>query len=166
MTRKIIAAASLSLWLLGACTRGTAEFAATREFPGRIWERTLVPSFDYTAVSDGAKDFYVYLENTNEYPYSNIYLIVRTDKNGKLFADTLEYEMTDGRGRWLGTKVRNAYENLLVFKWNVPVRKGDSLHFEIEQATRRNDRTEGDERLPGVQRIGIVVKPHEEKQDE
>ncbi len=161
MKKIIIAVVSLSIWwALDGCSGKRIDFVRTVEFPSGNWPREEVPSFTYRPAEDGNKDFYIYLANTDDYPYSNIYLIVRTDKNGKLFVDTLEYEMADGRGRWLGVKTHNEYENLLVFKWNVPVKKDEQMKFEIEQATRKNENLEGDAYLPGIRRVGIMIKPH------
>ena len=155
----ILAVISLML-ILSACHHPASEYTAIRELHGHKWPRDSILHFEYKPLKSGNKDFFVFLANTGHYPYSNIYLIVRSTKNGKLFADTLEYEMTDGRGRWLGVKVGNDYENLLVFKWNVPVDTAETIRFELEPATRNNERLEGDTVLPGISRAGIVVKPH------
>ncbi len=146
--------------ILSACRKPASEFTAIRSLAGNAWPRDSVLRFDYRPRQGGNKDFFVFVANTNHYPYANLYLIVRSTKKGKHFADTLEYDMTDGRGRWLGVKVGNDYENLLVFKWNVPVDTAETIRFELEPATRNNERLEGDSVLPGISRVGIVVKPH------
>ena len=159
--KTLVARAAVSFVLLmAACRQPASEYTAIRELSGNKWPRDSILHFEYKPPKSGNKDFFVFLANTGHYPYANIYLIVRSTKNGKLFADTLEYEMTDGRGRWLGVKVGNDYENLLVFKWNVPVDTGETIRFELEPATRNNERLEGDSVLPGISRVGIVVKPH------
>lgn len=159
---KVPAAAVVISFLLGltACHKPVSEYAAIKKMPGHTWYRDSILHFDYRPQKKGNKDFFVFLANTNHYPYANIYLIARTYKGNKTYADTLEYEMADGRGRWLGVKVQDDYENLLVFKWNVPVDTNETIRFELESATRKNEHLEGDTALPGISRVGIIVKPH------
>jgi len=151
----------VSVWilLLAACIQEPAfEYQQMHTFPDETWHRGDTVIFHYTPTKSGRKNIYFYLENTNAYPYSNLFMIVKTRHNDQITVDTLEYKMADGYGRWLGRKVRNNIENLLVFKTGVPAEQGDSIVIIPEFATRRIDRTEGDEKLSGISRLGIIVE--------
>ncbi|NPA43426.1 MAG: gliding motility lipoprotein GldH [Chlorobi bacterium] len=140
------------------------EYRAFKTFDNERWERTDTVRFRYEARSEGLKNFYFYLENTNAYPYANLFVIARMQKNDTLTVDTLEYRMADGRGRWLGRKVRHAVENLLVYRTGVHARPGDVFEISVEPATRRIDKIEGDEYLPGIRRFGFIVENMSVKQ--
>jgi gliding motility-associated lipoprotein GldH len=160
---KIITAVSLLLWLAGACTGESLELKAYKEFPGKVWHRTDTVHFTYTANSEGLKNFYIYLENTTDYPYSNIYIIAKMQSGNKIHVDTLEYLMADGHGRWLGRKVRDVYENQLVLGTGIKTARGEKIEWELEPATRNIKNIEGDKALPGIVKIGLVVESIQQK---
>jgi len=157
--RKIIAVSLLTGLLLSGCIKEMRyEYEAFRTFDNNIWHRNDTVVFTYEPLTGGKKNVYFYLENTDAYPYANLFMIVRTQQNGKIIVDTLEYRMADSRGYWLGRKVRKNYENLLVFKTGVPVKKGEKIVITPEFATRQIDRIEGDDALPGVAKLGIIIE--------
>ena len=48
--------------------------------------------------------FFITLRNTNDYPYSNLFLFVHTHfPNGRKSRDTIECVLADRTGRWLGS---------------------------------------------------------------
>ncbi len=145
--------------LVIACSGRIYEFQSFKSFDDKIWHRNDTVSFEFVSPDDGVKNLYFYLENTEEYPYNNIFIIAKTKQDNKLTVDTLEYLMTDGHGRWLGKKIRNSVENLLVYKTNIKLEKNKKITVSLEPATRRIDRTEGDEYLPGIVKIGLIVEP-------
>ncbi len=134
------------------------EYQEFQTIPGQKWDRFNPAEFTYSPSKEGLKNFYFYLENTQEYPYNNIFIIVQTNRNNKNLVDTLEYQMADGRGRWLGRKIKNTFENLLVLKTNVRVDKNETIKFKIEPATRSIEKVEGDEKLKGIVRVGLIVE--------
>jgi len=150
---------AVSLWFMAACRfEPEFEYQAFREFPSQTWHRTDTVVFHYRPREAGPKNLYFYLENTNAYPYANIFIIARMRRGDTLQVDTLEYRMADGRGEWLGRKVRHGVENLLVYRWNRYFALDDSITVTVEPATRSIDKIEGDEQLPGVAKIGLIVQ--------
>ncbi len=157
------------IWLvLGfvSCSGRIIEYKTFKPLKNNAWYRTDTVRFQYTPEKPGLKNLYFYLENTEDYPYSNIFIIAKTRYDNKLIIDTLEYRMTDGHGRWLGKKVRNTVENLLVFKTGLQLEANRELEVSLEPATRRIDRIEGDSVLPGVAGIGLIVEPVKNFADE
>jgi gliding motility-associated lipoprotein GldH len=141
-----------------SCSNRISEYQEFVKFDDGKWDRTDTVVFHYESPSGGLKNLYFYLENTDEYPYANIFIIAKTKRQNKWIVDTLEYEMTDGHGRWLGKKVRHTVENLLVYKTNVKTEKNEKIELHLEPATRRIDRIEGDVFLPGIVRVGLIVE--------
>ncbi len=148
---------------LTACSRPEVpEYARVKRFENRAWSRSEQVRFKYRPQSAGAKNVFIFLENTTDYPYSNIFLIAKMQQGNKIQIDTFEYEMAEGNGKWLGRKVKNTYENLLVYRLNWPVKDTAEIIFELEPATRPVDQIEGDSLLKGVASVGIIVEPVKE----
>ncbi len=149
---------SVIFFFLAACHHNRYEYVRIQPLKDGKWYRTDTTSFVYVPSQSNPKNFYIYLENTHDYPYSNIYIIARLDNGQNIEVDTLEYEMADGHGRWLGRKVAGHYENLLLYKWKYPVKEGIKYRVHLEPATRNIKNTEGDAYLPGISTIGLIIK--------
>jgi gliding motility-associated lipoprotein GldH len=103
-------------------------------------------------------DAFINLRNNNQYPYSNIYLIVTSRFNHTIFEiDTLEYEMADASGRWLGSGFTDVKENKLVFKTNYVFSKKGTYQFSIKHADRKTGQVLGDAFLPGLTDVGFEI---------
>ena len=102
---------------------------------------------------------FITLRNTNEYKYSNLFLIARMDTpNGKQLIDTLEYTMATPEGEWLGTGFNDVKENKLWYKEGVRFRESGTYNFSIEHAVRKNGNITGDERLEGITEVGLRIE--------
>ncbi len=165
-TKGAVLNALIVILLLSSCKRPELpEFARTEFFKGGVWNRGARVRFVYKPVKTGKKNVFIFLENTNDYPYSNIFIIAKMQHGGQVAVDTFEYEMAEGTGKWLGRKVKNTYENLFVYKLNWPVKDTTQVVFELEPATRRVDKIEGDIRLKGVASVGIIVEAVKQNSD-
>ncbi len=149
---------SFVFFFLTACQHSSYEFVQMRSVEDGKWSRSDTTTFIYKPSQSTSKNFYIYLENTGAYPYSNIYIIAKLDNGKSIEVDTLEYEMADGHGQWLGRKVAGHYENLLIYKWQYPVHDSIEYHIHLEPATRSIKNTEGDEYLPGITTIGLIIE--------
>lgn len=104
-------------------------------------------------------NLFITLRNTNEYKYSNLFLIVKMDfPNGKKLTDTLEYEMSTADGKWLGTGFNDVKENKLWYKEGVRFRESGTYKFSIEHAVRKNGNITGDLRLEGITEVGLRIE--------
>lgn len=97
-------------------------------------------------------NFYIDIRNSVEYPYSNIFLFVRTRLPDNTWAnDTLDLWLSDPEGKWLGTGIGKYRDNRILimpsFRFPMP---GEYI-FEIEQAMREAD-------LMGIASAGIRVE--------
>ena len=97
-------------------------------------------------------NFYVNVRNADGYPYSNIYLFVKTIfPTGEQSNDTLECVLADENGKWLGRGVGDIYDNQIPFKRNVIFPKTGKYIFEIEQGMRTDV-------LPLIMDVGLRIE--------
>lgn len=101
---------------------------------------------------------FINIRNTNQYPYSNLFLIVKSYHDHTIYQiDTLEYEMSDASGRWLGTGFAEVKENKLVFKSDDVFPKKGNYRFSISHANRNTGSLKGDEFLIGITDVGMRI---------
>ncbi len=127
------------------------------------WEKEDPVQFSISDVDSIAKhNMFITLRNTNEYKYSNLFLIARMDfPNGKKLTDTLEYIMATPEGKWLGTGFNDVKENKLWYREGVRFRESGTYTFSIEHAVRKNGNVTGDARLEGITEVGLRIERSE-----
>jgi gliding motility-associated lipoprotein GldH len=97
-------------------------------------------------------DFSINLRNSVDYQYSNIYLFLRTVfPDGKVAKDTIECQLADYDGKWLGSGISNLKFNRFLFHKGVRFPLKGQYVFEVEQAMRVRD-------LKGISDIGIRIE--------
>lgn len=108
-------------------------------------------------------DIFINLRNTKDYTYSNLFLITQiTFPNKVQVIDTLEYEMTDPQGQFLGSGFSDIKENKLFYKENVRFLESGSYLFQIKQAMRKRNEVVGIDPLKGVKDVGISIEKKKE----
>lgn len=159
--RKPITVALLAL--LGmACTRNIT-YSDIRPTSGGSWGRDEIIEF---TVQDPdtiqPQSLYFLLRNDNTYPYSNLFLIVEMNfPDGTSQRDTLEYEMADAQGNWLGSGTGSVIENKLGYRKDVVFPTKGVYTFTVSQAMRKNGSVEGIESLPGILDVGLQIEKNE-----
>ncbi|MFC2108962.1 gliding motility lipoprotein GldH [Bacteroidota bacterium] len=109
-----------------------------------------------------SNNLYINIRNNNEYPYSNLFLITEFEyPNGYYVIDTLEYEMTDKNGNWLGEGFTDLKSNKLSFKEGVVFPSKGLYKIKIEQAMRKRNEVSGIELLPGITDVGFRIESKE-----
>ena len=104
-------------------------------------------------------NLFINIRNNNEYAYSNILLITKmTFPDKTKVVDTLEYEMTDNEGQFLGSGFSDIKENKLFYKQNVRFKNTGTYLFEIRQAMRKRNNVKGIDPLQGIKDVGISVE--------
>lgn len=97
-------------------------------------------------------NLYINIRNSVEYPYSNLFLFIRTElPDGQLARDTLDISLANAEGKWRGRgigKFRDS-EILIMHDFLFPQR-GDYI-FEIEHAMRDID-------IDGISSVGLKVE--------
>lgn len=147
----------IGLWLLflvSGCGF-KSMYEGSVDIPKEEWNKNQVIKFEIP-VTDTINGYRVVVNvrNSNEYPYSNIFLFLTTyAPNGKSIKDTLEMTLADDRGKWQGKGFGG------IWSTDVPLRRNATIRFpasgtykvEVVQAMR-------DEVLKGIKDIGIRIE--------
>lgn len=105
------------------------------------------------------KNLFINIRNNNEYSYSNLFLITQLEfPNGKKVVDTLEYEMTDASGHFLGKGLTEIKENKLFYKENVVFPILGNYSVTVRQSMRKNGEINGIELLKGIIDVGFRIE--------
>jgi len=142
----------LAVTLLSSCDRNVV-FTASEAMKGNIWTLKDVPSFD-VMVTDTVTSNNVFftIRTGSSYPFRNIYLFVTTTSpDGKSITDTLQYNLADEKGAWLGKGFGDIHELDLTYKSNVYFPVKGIYNFNIQHGMRVED-------LEGVYDFGIRVE--------
>ena len=101
----------------------------------------------------------IYIRNDYRYPFSNLFLIASLREGNKLLIrDTLEYEMADAEGNWLGSGFLELKESKLWWKENFEIPDKKILTAEIEHAVRFNGIEDGIDGLDGIVGVGLSLE--------
>ena len=122
-------------------------------FENQKWNTDSVAFFNY-ANSDttSKKTIKIKLRHTVDYEFQNLFLFIKAEK-----IDTIEIQLANKEGRWLGKGVGDirtvefVYKNKEVFS-----KKGDFI-IEIEQAMRYGD-FERIQQLKNIESIGFSIE--------
>ncbi|MFI8377856.1 gliding motility lipoprotein GldH [Leeuwenhoekiella sp. NPDC079379] len=104
-------------------------------------------------------NLFITLRNTNEYAFSNLFLISELQfPNGKTITDTLEYKMARPDGSWLGEGFGDLKENKLWYKENFRFTEKGEYQFRLKQAMRRNGSVNPVQELGGIEDVGLRIE--------
>lgn len=120
---------------------------------GNEWKKKDVRTFDFD-VNDAKdqKNIMIVVRNNNEYPYSNLRLIAKIEKDRKnISTDTLNFVLAKPNGEWIGTGFGDTKEILYQYKINYKFPQNGNYSVKVVQAM-RNDR------LKGIEDIGIKIQ--------
>ena len=128
-------------------------FEENREIRSSTWNVGDKKAFNVVVNDIFAQyNFYINIRNKGDYQYSNIYLFLRTIfPDGRIAKDTIECELADYEGKWLGSGISDVKFNRFLFQKGVRFPKKGEYVFELEQAMRVAD-------LKGISDIGIRVE--------
>jgi len=105
------------------------------------------------------KNLFINIRNNNEYAFSNLFLITElVFPNGKKVIDTLEYEMTDASGQFLGKGLTEIKENKLFYKEQVVFPMPGKYAVTIRQSMRKSGAIKGIELLKGITDVGFRIE--------
>tara|TARA_R110002049_G_scaffold307520_1_gene508213 strand:- start:25512 stop:26006 length:495 start_codon:yes stop_codon:yes gene_type:complete len=124
------------------------------------WHKDSVVTFNVTPPdSINAYNLFVNLRNTNDYKFSNLFLIVEmVFPHGKTVTDTLEYRMADPSGKLLGTGLTDVKENKLWYKDQVIFNETGTYKVNIQHAMRENGKVNGVVELEGITDVGFRIE--------
>jgi len=105
------------------------------------------------------KNVFINIRNNKTYEFSSLFLITKIEfPQGMRVIDTLEYEMADAQGQWLGTGFTDIKESKLFYKENVVFSEKGTYKFSIQQATRSINDIEGKTPLKGITDVGLSIE--------
>ena len=102
---------------------------------------------------------FIQLRNTDNFEFSTLFIIGKIEfPNGTQVIDTLEYEMADVHGKWLGAGYTSVKENKLFYKENIQFSQSGTYRFNVRQATRKMVDIQGVNPLKGVSDVGLRIE--------
>lgn len=148
----------LFLFFLVSCDKKRVfdEYKST----GKEWHKDSIVRFNLPLL-DNKKNYnlFVNIRDNNDYPFSNLFLIVSLEEPGKkITVDTLEYQMTNPDGSLLGDGFTDIKENKLFYKNNVRFNQKGIYKIYIQQAVRQTGAIQGVNSLPGITDVGFRIE--------
>lgn len=129
------------------------------------WNKDRPVSFTFTSTDTLSQhNIFIMIRNNEQYPYSNLFLITHFEMpNKQIVIDTLEYEMANAQGEWLGYGYSGIKESKLWYKEKVTFPNNGTYSLKIEQAMRKIGETDGIKILDGITEVGIRVEKSEKQ---
>ena len=152
MTMHKIMGVFFVLLILASCNNNS-EQVFMNNLNGK-WDKKAEQKFDFNIKdAKNPKNIIFVVRNNNDYPYSNIRLIVNfLDKKTKIKStDTLNYILAKPSGEWLGKGFGDTKEILFQYKLNYKFPGNGDYSIGIVQAMRNDN-------LPGIEDIGVKLE--------
>ncbi|MFD2602408.1 MULTISPECIES: gliding motility lipoprotein GldH [Flavobacterium] len=150
------------LFLVISCDK-TRVFDEYKELDGK-WKKDNKVSFSFDQKDTVSKyNMFINVRNNNDYPYSNLFLIVQLQEPGSKLVkvDTLEYPMANPDGSLMGQGFTDIKESKLWYKENVRFPKAGKYTVTIQQAVRKGGEVPGVNELDGVTDVGFRIESTE-----
>jgi gliding motility-associated lipoprotein GldH len=154
---KVIAIA-LSLGALCSCDENLMD-SGTQSFAAMEWPENEPAIFQINA-PDSLKEYNLNLRlrNNQDYDFKNLWLITQMKfPQGKIVTDTLEYDMADAQGKFLGTG-HDVVENKLRYLKGFRFRESGTYQLSLQQAMRKSGSAAPLEQLEGVLDVGYTIE--------
>ncbi|WHF50874.1 gliding motility lipoprotein GldH [Chryseobacterium gotjawalense] len=140
------------LCFLASCSKDS-EQVFVNNLNGK-WDKKAEQKFDFKVTdAQKAKNIIFVVRNNNDYPYSNIRLIVNflDGQTKKKSTDTLNYILVEPNGRWIGKGFGDTKETLFQYKLDYKFPANGEYSIGIIQAMRNDN-------LPGIEDIGVKIE--------
>jgi len=142
----------LMLITLISCDRNRV-FEENMEIPKQMWNKNDQVEF-LPVINDtlSVQNIYINIRNTGKYAYSNLFLFITTvSPAGKWIKDTLEIQLADSKGKWLGSGIGDIFFSRKLFKSYVRFPMTGVYKFSIQQGMRTDN-------LKGIRDVGIRIE--------
>lgn len=155
---KFLGVVVLFLMLVACDEHKVYDQYQTQENKAWVLEKPVVFQVD---IKDALKKYNVLLnvKTDNDYLYRNLYVLTKVRlPNSTSIIDTLEYEMTDAFGNWLGEGYMDVRNNKLLFLENYEFPEKGIYQFEFSHGMRKRGEVEGISELTGITDIGLRIE--------
>lgn len=124
------------------------------------WEINTPITYQFTVKDTLAnKNLFLNIRNNNDYEFNNLFLITKMNfPDGNNIIDTLEYDMADKTGNFLGEGFSEIKENKLFYKEHILFPAKGDYSLEVFQAMRKNGEVEGIQKLKGIIGVGFRIE--------
>ncbi|MDR2065572.1 MAG: gliding motility lipoprotein GldH [Prevotellaceae bacterium] len=150
-------AAACILILFASCT-DNGIYRQNKPIASTGWHKDSTAQFT-APVADTISEFdiYIYVRNTNDYPFQNLYLFLKTTSpRGISAADTINLIIADDYGKWTGKSISRIWENKFPYIGNIKFANSGNYVFDIRQGMRLDV-------LKGISDVGIEIKYKDKK---
>lgn len=135
-------------------------FDEYKSIENNVWLRNKPIEFE-VAIEDtiSKNNLFINLRNNKDYEFSNLFVIAEISfPDGFRVIDTLEYEMTDKSGNFLGVGYTDIKENKLFYKERVRFNQIGNYSVKVEQAMRKIGNIQALDSLRGVTDLGFRIE--------
>ena len=149
----------LSLFLMFSCSDKT-DFNQYKSINAEGWKANKKESFKFDIKDTlSTENLFINIRNNNKYEFSNLYVITElVFPNETVVVDTLQYEMADETGKFLGVGFTGIKENKLFYKKNKVFPISGKYIFNVRHAMRKNGDIHPIEFLKGIQDVGFSIE--------
>ena len=136
------------------------EYTKYKSIANASWEANKDISFEFNIQDTIApKNLFIHVRNNNDYPFSNLFVITTMNfPNGDKIIDTLQYEMADKSGRYLGKGFTEIKENKLFYKEKKVFPVSGKYLLNIHHAMRKSGEVNIIPFLKGIQDVGLSIE--------
>jgi len=147
------------LFLMFSCNDKT-DFNQYKSVDVQGWKANEKVFFEFEVTDTiSQKNLFINIRNNNDYEFSNLYLISELSfPNGTVIVDTLQYEMADETGRFLGSGFSEIKDNTLFYKEKKTFPVSGKYIFNVRHAMRKNGEINPIEFLKGIKDIGFSIE--------
>ncbi len=147
------------IFSMTSCTKNMV-FNQYKNIEQAKWHKDSIIKFKINSIDTISKNnIYVNLRNNKDYEFSNLFLIVGIKfPNNYHIVDTLEYEMTNPEGNFLGTGISDIKENKLEYKTFVTFPITGDYEIHIQHAMRKTSNIDGIIYLKGITDVGLQIE--------
>jgi gliding motility-associated lipoprotein GldH len=128
----------LILLLCTASCRSDIIFTDSVILPDKKWTIDNVITFEVPVTDTlNSAEITFPVRTGSEYPYRNLYLFISArSPKGVVIADTIEYQLTNGKGEWYGKGAGDIHELELPFRKNIYFPETGNYTFRIQHGMR------------------------------
>ena len=149
-------------FLMNSCN-DNSEFNQYKTVENSLWETNKKVVFKFEVVDTiSQKNLFINIRNNNDYLYSNLYIITELNfPDETKIIDTLQYEMTDNLGKFLGDGFTEIKDNKLFYKENKVFPIAGNYTLSVRQAMRKNGEINPMPFLEGISEVGFSIEKRE-----